>query len=72
MDTYIAENLQTKKEIEEKRGQSLRKVADSIGAIYLSKVFVCTRCGSPLPYPVLRFFDFDVEKVLCYRCQGLT
>jgi len=31
--------------------------------------FVCVACGAIVSPAVLRFFEYDVTKILCYKCQ---
>ena len=32
----------------------------------------CTKCGGYITYPILKFYYFEVTRVLCYDCQKLN
>lgn len=71
-DKYIEYNLGVKKSIEKEYGKPLVVVAgDQISGYYFAKTFQCIKCGKFLPTPVLRFYNWNVEKTKCYECQGL-
>ena len=72
MNKHLAYNEKVKKEFEHFHGMTLKEFADRSGAVYLSKAFSCIECGKQLPYPVIKFFDYDITKVKCYDCQGFN
>jgi len=39
---------------------------------YTRKKIKCTKCGGEeLTYNIIKFYDFDGHKFMCYHCQGL-
>ncbi len=50
----------------------LKQVSMSRGTRVFSGVFVCVDCGEMLPVPVISFFNFNITKVKCYKCQGFV
>ena len=56
-------------------GRTWKEAIQSIKSLdhYTRKQLYCVRCGNhTLTYPILLFFDFDPEKLMCYRCQEVT
>lgn len=59
----------------QKYNHEITEQYDNIREIYtqdpyrFSKVFKCNTCGAFLSSPIIEFFNFDVDRYLCYDCQ---
>jgi hypothetical protein len=62
-------NLKILKAIEDSYDQTFAEVAERVGLVRFSQTFVCTVCGKFLKYPVLQYYNLNVKRVKCYKCQ---
>ena len=75
MDIFIKHNIDSKKHLEEIFCLSFAEILKHVNWIELGfdnnmfHRFVCTNCGGHVSIRILDFFNFDVEKVLCFSCQ---
>lgn len=61
-------NLDMKKSLEEKYGRTLKEIDNSALCRRLVDVFIC-KCGNSISPSTLRFYEFDVTKLVCFECK---
>lgn len=79
MNQYIKHNQEGVKKVEQFYGRdgqwSFREIllhvnwSDLGSTNNMLHLFICVSCGDHVNTRVLDFFNFDVERVQCYKCQ---
>ena len=53
--------------------EKLQQIARHEGLRPFIWTMCCTGCGRDnLPAPIIEYFHFDITKVKCYQCQGMS
>lgn len=77
VEAQIETNVKAQQEIEEaykmvEEWREIWRINDwtDLISIFRLKGGACVKCGGDITASNLQFFNFDVERVMCYECQN--
>jgi len=74
MTKYAAKNLQVAKRMERQYKMAWKEIWQKVNwssviSYYRLLGGGCSKCGGGITAMILKFYGFDAEKALCYKCQ---